>query len=441
MKMNGRFRSHHDTQAAVSKALENKQGKSGGPPNRTLPRESSSTEMKAAMANSLQFTDLLAMIPEDHPRGLYLHLPYCDRICSFCNMRREQSTGENLHAYARHLNTVFSSISHTPYVRSRPFDVLYFGGGTPSVLSNHDTSQLYPLIRKSLELAPGHEWTVESTLHNLTDEKLRIFSDCGVNRLSIGIQSFTDNGRKMLGRSGDGAWARRKFETIRGRFDGTVAIDLIYSWPGQSQEHLERDIQYIRELDIDSISFYSLMIHPGSTLSNDIDSGRLLFEKTDEYDRQMHNRFYESMLAQGYELLELTKIVKPGRDSYRYIDIRYQNCDLLPLGNGAGGRVMGHRVYHMDAERTMISPPKQEADRYNLLIGLLQFGNYHAEKIASILSGLSFEFIENILSEYESAGLLSRSDDDGARRLSPDGVFWGNNLAVDLIERVIEAQD
>lgn len=443
MNFDVRYCSHHDTKGALQKLLGVKKVKHGG----SLSGGSATggSRSHGGMPSSISLDSLLEQPADAKPRGLYMHVPFCDRICSFCNMRRSLSQQNEVEAYGEHLIKEISRIKNTPYISSEPFEVLYFGGGTPSVFDTTMFRRLFTHIATSFPRTPHYEWTMETTLHNLNEEKIRVLNDCGVNRISVGIQSFTDRGRKLLKRTGDGAWAIKKLEALQRQFHGTLGIDIIYSWPNQTQSELQQDIDTIERLGIDSVSFYSLMIHQGSDLSNRIQEGMLTFEKTVAYDKALHNHFYQTMVDNGYELLELTKMVRPGADKYRYIDIRYKNADLFPLGTGAGGRVLGHGVYHMSSTMSMVQPPHREMDQYNLVTGLLQFGTYDAEAIGALLPEVSLKLIEETLRSYENLGLLKPCSETvtsaGARTLTADGLFWGNNIAVDLLTKLIQSTD
>lgn len=416
MNLSTRYRSHHDSQRALARAL----GVERRRPDPTTPA----------------LDDLLETSPLNQPRGVYVHVPLCDRVCSFCNMNRVLADRQRIHAYAKALADTFRDLSSRPYITGRPFDAIYFGGGTPTVFNAGDLEMVLQSVGDSVRRTRTCEWTFESTLHNLDAEKVRLLEKAGVNRLSIGVQTFSDQGRRVLGRSGDGAFAARRLETIRAEFSGTLGVDIIYSYPNESVDEVIADADTIQRLDIDSVSFYSLMIHDGSALSGRISSGDLIFHRDIDEDRHLHNVFFERLAKAGYNLLELTKVAKPGRDRYQYIRLRYANRDLLPVGNGAGGRVVGHSVYRMTPERIMISRTDSQYDKFNELLGHLQFGRYDLEKIRGHVGDEQDLLLKDLFAEYSANGLL-RHDGGSTWRLTPDGVFWGNNMAVDLLEQTI----
>ncbi len=154
-----------------------------------------------------------------------------------------------------------------PYMDA-PVDAINFGGGTPTALKPDQMRVILHALRENFQIAPNAEISVESSATELTDEMLEVLLEGGVNRLSIGIQSFQDDRRKMLGRRGSGEFAARRVETaIRAGISNT-GIDLLYNLPGQTEEELEKDLAMIRSLDLAGISFYSLMIHEKTPLAS-----------------------------------------------------------------------------------------------------------------------------------------------------------------------------
>ena len=135
----------------------------------------------------------------------------------------------------------------------------------------------------------------------------------GVNRLSIGIQTFSDRGRKILNRTYDKETAVKRLGEIKAKFKGLVCVDIIYNYPDQTPEEVKEDAEIVHSLNIDSSSFYSLMIHEGSKMSKDIKDDVFHLDYKLETDKELHNIFMNTLLGTGeYEILEITKINKKG---------------------------------------------------------------------------------------------------------------------------------
>lgn len=306
------------------------------------------------------------------------------------------------------------------------------------MLSEGQFTLVFDALRRNIPLAENCEITVESTQHNLGAKKAEALAGLGVNRFSIGIQTFSDRGRKILGRAYDGEKAYDELLALRAAFGGTLCIDIIYSYPDQSIEEIERDAEICVLSGIDSVSFYSLMVSKGSALARSIESGKLRFVRDIEFDRERHNIFYNRLIQAGFTLLELTKLVRPGRDTYKYIHIQYGNGDLVPVGSGAGGRLAGFGIYSMSPGRRFVSPVTEEYAVYYRMLGELQFGLYDPSRLARSLGPQAEQAIREKVEELSRYGFLSSSGEGWT--LTADGVFWGNNIAVEVLKAAILAR-
>ncbi|HPJ88855.1 MAG TPA: radical SAM protein [Thermotogota bacterium] len=418
-----RYRSHHDAEFALRKFLgiEKRRG------------ERIAEEKVFEMLNSRPVKD---------ERVIYFHVPYCDRLCSFCNLNRRFCSGsegeknETLEKYTDYLCDEIKKYSRFKYIQSEPFSVIYFGGGTPTIFSTSQLKRILDAINTSLPLYEHCEFTFETTLHNLNAEKVAMMMDRGVNRLSVGIQTFNDNGRSVLNRSFDNEETVKRLKILRAQFDRTLCIDIIYSYPGQSMQNIHNDASSIIECDVDSVSFYSLMLHDESALTRQIQNGQVVFDRTLESDNLYHNRFYQSLTEKGFKMLELSKLVKPGRDEYRYIKLRYRNADVLPLGVGAGGRLGDMSIYRMTPEMSMYGNANPEFDFFHELLGTMQYGQYDLNAYREMLNEEEYVAFEERFENLNEKGFFIQKGDQ-LYELSVEGVFWGNNIAIELMKSII----
>jgi oxygen-independent coproporphyrinogen-3 oxidase len=424
-----RFRSHHDAEHSLEALL----GKPKGPLRQIL-------KMKSWSAVEARLKESPSGEARSRPRGIYIHVPHCDKICSFCNLNRKERKGADLDAYAAYIAGEIKTYGAYPYIRERPFSSVYFGGGTPTVLTVEQLSLILEALHRYIPLVEDCEISLESTQHNLGAKKAAALADMGVNRFSVGIQTFSDRGRKILGRTYDGEKALEDLYALRAAFKGTLGIDIIYSYPNQSIEEINRDAEICVSSGVDSVSFYSLMIHRGSSLAQSIDKGETQFVRDIESDRERHNLFYNRLTESGFTLLELSKLARPNRDAYRYIHIQYETGDLIPIGAGAGGRIAGFQIYSMAPGKRFVSPGNEEYDRYYRLLGELQFGLYDPALMARFLGPAVEKAITEKIQELCGRGFLVPVPQSSAWSLSPDGVFWGNNIAVEVLKTAIAAK-
>lgn len=280
---------------------------------------------------------LRELLPDGRPRTVYIHVPFCTHNCTFCNLNRRWAAPPL--DYADLLVQEIESFSDYPYVTGGVYGAVYFGGGTPTVLAPQDLKRVIRALRRNLDIAPDVEITVETTVSDLTLVHIHALREAGVNRISVGIQTFCDRGRRYLGRWGSGEEAARKLEELLSAGFRNVGIDLIYNWPGQTPAELAADLEAIRSLDLAGVSFYPLILHRGARIMDLLSSGALPPMGDIFHEKRLFDLIWEELRGAGFELLELTKLVRPGRDEYRYVAIRYAGGDTLGLGAGAGGKL------------------------------------------------------------------------------------------------------
>lgn len=374
--------------------------------------------------------------PKDVPRAIYVHTPYCDKICSFCNLNREQLNG-SLDSYSEYISDEFKKYGQYKYFKEKPIDVIYFGGGTPTVYKEYQLEQILKALNENVKLTDDYEFTFETTLHNLTDGKLEIMQKYGVNRLSIGIQSFSTVGRKFYNRTFDREETIQKLLDLKRKFKGEVCVDIIYNYPEQSVEDVIMDAKTIKDLDLGSSSFYSLMVHDGSTLSKDIKDEKVKLNESLKIEKKLHDAFVDELTkGEEYYILELTKIAKKGRDKYKYIKTRSFGGDTFPIGVGAGGNIDNITVFRMKKEMSMFVEKSEYQLRLDKISGLFQFPVVEKNILYPMLEKREKEIFTSIIDEFKEKKLINETIDNYT--LTKDGLFWGNNISRDILVRLIE---
>lgn len=214
--------------------------------------------LKRKYAKTLQFTDLDGVtVPEPRPGKeylLYIHIPFCEELCPYCSFNRFPLDRDLAGQYFRELTREIRMYADLGY----DFASVYVGGGTPTVLPREMTELLLEL-RKMFSI---REVSLETNPNHLTDEILDLLKEGGVNRLSVGVQSFDDALLKQMERYhkyGSGQEIRDRLCTLMGRFD-TLNVDMIFNFPTQTMALLERDLEIIRDIQADQVTFYPLMV-------------------------------------------------------------------------------------------------------------------------------------------------------------------------------------
>jgi len=246
------------------------------------------------------------------PAGIYIHIPFCRSRCSYCDFATGMYNAETAERYIRALT---SEIGSWREVESPAIvDTIYFGGGTPSLLSPVQVETLLSAVQKRFTVGANPEVTMELNPGTITPETLAEFRSLGVNRASFGVQTFDDNELARLGRSHNADDARRTFRYLRDAGFDNVSFDLIAGLPGQTMTGWRRNLDEAFALRPEHLSFYLLEVHQGTPLASHIKSG--LQPKPDE---DLATEMYEVMLDRAaeadYEHYEISNLCLPGLES------------------------------------------------------------------------------------------------------------------------------
>ncbi len=370
---------------------------------------------------------------------IYVHIPFCSKICSFCNMRR--SKGIPSEDYADLVSDHIEKLTEYDYVKNAPIDSVYFGGGTPTTLAPKAIERILSAIRNRFRLKDTVEFSFETSLTDLTDEKLRMMRSLGVNRLSVGVQTFANEGRKLLNRLGNRDFAVEKLNRFRELGIENVNIDLIYNYPYEKIETFRSDLEQFWELDLAGFSYYSLMIRKDSPMMKIAEAENLTPEEKKTRDRRFFQEAMDFKHEKGLEQMELTKIVRPGRDRYKYIRHRLAGNETFPLGAGAGGGFGGAAFMNpldlsdyasmlekFDEVRGMTFSP----DYYRLknITSQLQLAKMNLDAVEEAFR----EATETFMDEMTSHGFAMRKGNQ--YDFTDEGVFWGNSMSVELWEKL-----
>ena len=382
--------------------------------------------------------------PPTSRRVIYLHVPFCNKVCSFCPFHRPDELSRR--DYHNYLVAKMHEVRDYPYMKA-PIDAVNFGGGTPTSLAPMQMRAVLSALHENFTIAKGAEISVETSATELSDEMIEVLREGGVNRLSVGIQTFDDATRKLLGRRGSGEFAAsRVAAAIRAGITNT-SVDLIYNTPGESDEVLDRDLDTLAALDVAGVSLYSLILHEKTPLYRRLDDATKEAMRNTERERALFNRIFDRLAPHGYRMLELTKLVKDGRDRYDYMEIRHSGGSCIALGHGAGGNIENyfyhnsHAVGNLSDGIRISSRGRVLRPEYRVLDSLiyaLQKGAAHLSPYSERLGVDLSHLFEKKLSAFSDAGYLTFTGD--LVTLTRDGVFYGNNIISELIEEILQVK-
>ncbi|HEX6044245.1 MAG TPA: radical SAM family heme chaperone HemW [Pyrinomonadaceae bacterium] len=242
--------------------------------------------------------------------GLYIHIPFCRSRCSYCDF----ATGLYQTELAeRYVNALVDEIAASAYA-GRQIDTIYFGGGTPSLLTPAQLDRILSTVHERFAVQPHSEVTMEMNPGTVTPDGLRAFRDLGINRASFGAQTFDDGELARLGRSHTSADTLQTFHELRAAAFENVSFDLIAGLPGQTLARWQENVDRALNLQPEHLSFYLLEVHSGTPLAEHIRRG--LQPKPDEdLAAEMYEWMLERAAAAGYEHYEISNLCKPGFSS------------------------------------------------------------------------------------------------------------------------------
>ena len=263
--------------------------------------------------------------------SVYIHIPFCRSICSYCDFCKMLYNGSFVTQY---LNALLKEIKDR--YDGEEIKTLYIGGGTPSSLSIKDLKYLFEIVRQ-FNLTKLEEFTFECNLNDLNEELLQFLFDNGVNRLSIGIESFNEDKLKFMERFHSYQEACNIFKIIRNIGFTNVNVDLIYGIPGETLKDLKKDLELILKLNPDHISTYSLIVEDNTKIGiNGV------IPISEELDASMYEEICDLLDVKKYEHYEVSNFALKGKKSKHNLKY-WNNEEYYGFGLGASGYTNGVR--------------------------------------------------------------------------------------------------
>ena len=259
--------------------------------------------------------------------SIYIHIPFCSSICSYCDFCKFFYESNWVTKYLDCLNEEIKNRYNDEVI-----ETLYIGGGTPSCLDNESLKKLMDIC-KIFNLNEKYEFTFECNINDLTEEKLQILKSNGVNRLSIGIESFDKKKLKFMERTCDYEDALEKINLCRNFDFNNINVDLIYAIPGENMRVLKQDLKKILSLDVEHISTYSLIIEEHTKIHN-----KKVEPIKEELDTKMYNYIVKTLKANGYNHYEVSNFCKPNKYSRHNMNC-WKNKEYFGFGCGASGYI------------------------------------------------------------------------------------------------------
>ncbi|MBA3023324.1 MAG: radical SAM family heme chaperone HemW [Gammaproteobacteria bacterium] len=377
------------------------------------------------------------------PLSLYIHIPWCVRKCPYCDFNSHEASGtipdrEYVEALLRDLDSAL------PLIWGRKVYSIFIGGGTPSLLSGDALTHLLTQVRMRLPLAHEAEITLEANPGTVEADKFSAFREAGVNRLSLGIQSFNDSHLQALGRIHTGDEAKRAIDIAQTHFDN-INLDLMYALPGQSQEEALLDVRSALSFAPQHLSCYHLTLEPNTLFAHNPPQ-----LPDDDASSEMQLGIETLLAEHGYQHYETSAFAKPGKHSRHNLNY-WQFGDYLGIGAGAHSKLSFHdkvirqarhkqpKTYMDDVVHGKQVQSEQVLGKddlaFEFMMNALRLNGGFEEHLFQERTSLPLLLIRHELGQAEQKGLLTRE----ARRIAPTEL--GRRFLNDLLQVFLAAEN
>jgi oxygen-independent coproporphyrinogen III oxidase len=368
--------------------------------------------------------------------GIYIHIPFCKQACHYCDFHFStvmKKSSEMVAALVKEIALRKDDLAEV-------VETIYFGGGTPSVLSMAEIDALIDAVYNNFNIADNPEITLEANPDDLTSEKIQALARSRVNRLSIGIQSFFDSDLKMMNRAHNATEAEQSLAEAAQYFDN-ISIDLIYGIPGMDNERWLQNIEKALSFGIPHISSYALTVEPKTAMQKMIASGQMA-APADDVASEHFKTLTNVLDAVGFVHYELSNFGKPGyfsrNNSAYWLGKKY--VGFGPSAHSYDGRSRSWNVANntlylkalaqnaLPSEKEMLS----KTDRYNeyIMTGLRTIWGVSLDKIESEFGIDYLEYLEAQSDVFLQEGLLEV--ENRILKPTPKGKFLTDGIASDL---------
>lgn len=377
------------------------------------------------------------------PKAAYIHIPFCEHICYYCDFNKYFMDGQPVWEYLKALKTEMETVPRR--FPTEGIETIFVGGGTPTALDPEQTAFFLDSVKESLQpKASQVEFTVEANPGNLDYKKLALMKAAGVNRLSLGVQAFDDKTLAEIGRTHKSADVFQTLALAKEVGFDNLSIDLMYRLPKQTISGLKNTLKTAMSLNIQHISIYSLQIEPRTIFFNRKRKGNLPLPSQDE-EADMYEFLLSELAAHGFQRYEVSNFAKPGYES-RHNQVYWRNEDYYGFGAGAHSYINGTRRVNAGWTKKYIRLIRDVGDAFvethevtprermeeEMFLGLRQsrgISRKHFEtRFGQKLEDVFGDTVDRLLAKE----LLQQSGD--RIFLTKQGLFLGNEVFQEFIE-------
>ncbi|HVZ63373.1 MAG TPA: radical SAM family heme chaperone HemW [Lacunisphaera sp.] len=373
------------------------------------------------------------------PLGIYIHVPFCATTCDFCAFYQTVPKGD---AVRRYLDAIEAEAALVNW-DGRRSATAFWGGGTPGLLR---PAEIERLGRTMLRFSGGRpdEWTVELAPATVTEDRLRVFKDLGVTRVSLGVQSFDAALLDALGRQHTPAQIRRAYELIRRHEFASVNVDLMFALPGQTEAQWRADLDEALQLAPDHLSTYCLTFEEDTVLWVKLSQGKVKLDA--EKEALFYERTWQHLAAAGYEQYEISNFARPGHACAHNVNT-WSMHEWVGLGPSAASQHDGWRCSNppdleqwladiasgrrATADRTALTPGLLAAD--SVIFGLRMNGGVPLPRLRRRFPDAPWAQLHDVLPKFLFAGLIDATP-EGRISLTARGRLVADAIGAEVLE-------
>lgn len=370
--------------------------------------------------------------------GIYLHIPFCKSKCIYCDF---YSTA-NLTAKERYVKALCKELEQRKdYIGGEKIHTIYFGGGTPSLLTASDFESVFSVIKANYDFTECREITLEANPDDITDEYVKSVKTLPFNRVSMGCQTFDDKTLRFLNRRHNASTAVRAVNLLQQNGISNISIDLIYGYPEETVEQWSRDLEQAIDFGVPHISAYHLIYEQGTPMHTMLSRGKIK-EIDEEKSLQFFSMLIDKLGKAGYEQYEISNFCKDGKYSQHntsyWKGTKYLGCGAAAHSYDGVSREWNvsdtnKYIAGIDNGRAFEKEVLTPTDMYNEYIithlrtkwgiCLDEFKQlFGDEKLSLLLNGASKFVAENLLTHKDNSLSLTR-----------EGIFLSDNIMSDLL--------
>ena len=357
---------------------------------------------------------------------VYIHIPFCKNICSYCDFCKMYYHKETVLDYLKGLKKEIDE-----FYEDEKIDTLYIGGGTPSCLDSTELDELFDIL-KVFKLKDNYEFTFECNPDDINELLIKKLVSIGVNRISIGIESFNPEKLSFMERKADFEDIRTKINLIRYYGINNINVDLIYGLPNETMDILKKDLKLLLKLNPTHISTYSLIIEEHTKIKiNNVES------INEELDAKMYNYICKKLKKKGYIHYEVSNFALKGYESKHNLAY-WNNEEYYGFGLGASGYINGFRYentqnikeylngdYHQN--ESLLS--KQEIMEYELMLGFRKLSGINLQEFYDKY-GINMQEVFPIKPLVRNKDLIYKN---GYIYINPDKIYVMNEILTKMI--------